>query len=60
MTKRKKFFIKRTIELMCIIGIIVMFVWLIASIIDTNLCNNPVSEKYQEFAQWNLIEKLLG
>jgi hypothetical protein len=34
---------------------IVVFVWLLASFIDTNICNNPLSERYQDFTWWNIF-----
>lgn len=32
-----------------------IFIWFIMSFIDTNKCNNPYGEHYQDFASWNVF-----
>lgn len=34
---------------------VAFFVWFIASFIDTNLHNQPFTDGYQDFADWNLF-----
>lgn len=34
---------------------ICFLLWFVASFIDTNICNTPFTERYQNFAPWNLF-----
>ena len=34
---------------------IFIFIWFIMSFVDTNKCNNPYGEHYQDFASWNVF-----
>ena len=34
---------------------LVFFVWLFASFVDMNICNDPFSNSYQQFAEWNIF-----
>ena len=47
--------LKSLITLICIF----ILVWFIASFVDTNICNNPCGEHYQDFASWNLFVNFL-
>lgn len=55
MTIMKKFLLKKIIvNFVTIICIIVSF-WFLASIIDANLHNDPLSTNYQDFSSWNIF-----
>ena len=54
MTIMKKFLLKIIVNFVTIICIIVSF-WFLASIIDTNLHNDPISHNYQDFSSWNIF-----
>ena len=38
---------------------VAFFIWFICSFINFNMCNNPFSENYQQFASWNLISIII-
>ena len=38
---------------------VAFFIWFICSFINFNMCNNPFSENYQQFAPWNLISIII-
>ena len=50
----KKFLLKIIVDFVTIICIIVSF-WFLASIIDTNLHNDPLGDNYQDFSSWNIF-----
>ena len=34
---------------------VVFFIWFIVSFINMNMCNDPFSKNYRNYASWNLI-----
>lgn len=53
--------VKKTIINIFNILIILLFIWVfwvIASVIDTNIYNNPTSPNYQDFSNWNIFTLL--
>lgn len=55
---KRKIAWKRIFGLLLKIIMICCYVWFFASIIDTNICNRPFTEHYQDFASWNLFNIL--
>lgn len=50
----KKFLLKIIVNFVTIVCIIASF-WFLASIIDTNLHNDPLGDNYQDFSSWNIF-----
>ena len=34
---------------------VVFFIWFVVSFINMNMCNDPFSKNYRNYASWNLI-----
>ena len=50
---------KKVISNILTIVSVAMIVWLLLSVVDVNIHNNPVAENYQQFAQWNFFNLFL-
>ena len=47
---------KKAISNVLIIVGVLFLLWIAMSVIDVNIHNNPLSDSYQNFANWNIFE----